>query len=167
MRAIADTHTAIWYLWKPENLSSRAVEAVDESVKARERIGISAITLCEVVYLAERQRIRSDAFELFMDAICAADDLFEEVPLDSAVASMMRSIPRSAIPGGLSRVSKIRLTAASSRLGRKRCAGASVTSIMAARSAFPGRKSAAACATRGVDARRSLFRSLRRTRRCV
>lgn len=98
MRAVADTHTAIWYLWKPENLSAKAVKAMDESMEADERVGLSSITLCEVIYLGEKERIRGDAVELFMDAIRAADGPFEEVPLDSGVASMMRSIPRSVIP---------------------------------------------------------------------
>ena len=32
MRAVADTHTAIWYLWEPDNLSTEAVKAMDESM---------------------------------------------------------------------------------------------------------------------------------------
>ena len=98
MRAVADTHTAIWYLWEPDNLSAKAVKAMDESMEVDERVGVSSITLCEVVYLCEKERIGGDAFELFMDAVRAANGPYEEVPLDSGVASMMRSIPRSVIP---------------------------------------------------------------------
>ena len=98
MKAVADTHTAIWYLWKPENLSPEATAVMDESANAGERIGLSSITLCEVVYLAEKQRIRSDAFELFLEAIYAPDGIFEEVALDSGIISLMRNVPLSQIP---------------------------------------------------------------------
>lgn len=98
MRAVADTHAAIWYLWEPGNLSLPAASAMDESIEAGERIGLSSVTLCEVVYLAEKQRIRRDAFALLMDSIRATDGLFEEVPLDSGVASFLKGIPRSEIP---------------------------------------------------------------------
>ena len=46
-------------------------------------MGLSSITLCEVIYLGEKERIRGDAFELIVDAIRAADGPFEEVSLDS------------------------------------------------------------------------------------
>ena len=49
MRAVADTHTAIWYLWEPGNLSPKAAKAMDESMEADDRVGLSSITLCEVI----------------------------------------------------------------------------------------------------------------------
>jgi PIN domain nuclease of toxin-antitoxin system len=97
MRAVADTHSAIWYLWKPENLSHDAIATMDESAKSGEKVGLSSITLCEVVYLVERQRIRSDAFDLFLEAIHGPDGLFEEVPLDCSISSILRTIPPSLI----------------------------------------------------------------------
>jgi PIN domain nuclease of toxin-antitoxin system len=98
MRALADTHAAIWYLWKPGNLSRDAIAAMDQSARLGERVGLSTVTLCEIIYLVEKQRIRNDAFDLFLEAIQAPDGLFEEVPLDSGVASMMRTVPRAMVP---------------------------------------------------------------------
>jgi PIN domain nuclease of toxin-antitoxin system len=98
MKALADTHAAIWYLWQPEKLSEAALAVMDASASSGERIGIAAITLCEIIFLVERGRIRSDAFDLLLDAVRAPDGLFEEVPLNSAIASLMRTIPRSAVP---------------------------------------------------------------------
>ena len=98
MKAVADTHAAIWYLWEPGKLSAKATQVMDESIEAGERVGLSSITLCEVVYLAEKGRIRPDAFGLLMEAVLAPDGLFEELSVDSATASAMSSIPRSAVP---------------------------------------------------------------------
>jgi PIN domain nuclease of toxin-antitoxin system len=98
VRAVADTHAAIWYLWKPENLSPRAAAIIDESAEQGERVGVSAITLCEIVYLAEKGRIRSDAADLFLESILAPDGVFEEIPLDSAVAMLLPSVSHSQVP---------------------------------------------------------------------
>jgi predicted nucleic acid-binding protein len=71
---------------------------MDESGQVGERVGLSSITLCEVVYLAEKERIRPDALELILDAVRAPDGLFEELPVDSVVASAMSGISRSTVP---------------------------------------------------------------------
>lgn len=98
MIVLADTHAAIWYLWNPEGLSRGAVAAIDESVDQGHRVGISAITLCEIVYLAEKERIRSDALNLVLEAIQAEDGLFEEVPLSFGVSCLLSAVPRAVVP---------------------------------------------------------------------
>ena len=98
MKVLADTHAAIWYLWQPERLSELAVAALDESVRTGERIGLATISLCEVLYLAEKGRIRADALDLFLDAIHASDGPFEAVPLNPAIAGLMREFPYPSLP---------------------------------------------------------------------
>ncbi len=89
MMLVADTHAALWYLWAPPLLSSIATEAMDEAVDSGQRIGLSSISLCEVVYLVERKRIRDDAFEILVEATQAADAPFEEIPLTIDVCTAM------------------------------------------------------------------------------
>jgi PIN domain nuclease of toxin-antitoxin system len=98
IKILADTHSAIWYLWLPENLSPQAVKAMDDEARSGGRIGVSAITLCEIVYLSEKGRINSNALELFREAILAADGIFEEISLDLSVCSLLPKIPRTALP---------------------------------------------------------------------
>ena len=43
MRSVADTHAAIWYLWKPENLSRDAVQAMDDAFGLCEHENIPAL----------------------------------------------------------------------------------------------------------------------------
>ncbi len=98
MKIMADTHTAVWYLWLPENLSTAAVQAMDHEARAGGRIGVSAITLCEIVYLSEKGKINADALELFKEAILADDGIFEEISLDLNVCSLLPKVPRKELP---------------------------------------------------------------------
>lgn len=45
--AIADTHTAVWYLFNNPKLSARARQAIEEAFRAGEQIGVSSISLAE------------------------------------------------------------------------------------------------------------------------
>jgi len=52
--AVADTHTILWYLFGDSRLSDTAKKYIDQASSRREQIGISSITLAEVLYLASR-----------------------------------------------------------------------------------------------------------------
>ena len=54
---IADTHTAIWYLYDDLRLSPAARAFIEDDRERGDTIGLSAITLAEIVYLAEKARI--------------------------------------------------------------------------------------------------------------
>ena len=58
---VADTHTIIWYLRSPEKLSIDAVNALDNALNNSESIFISAISLVEMNYLVEKNRIPSSS----------------------------------------------------------------------------------------------------------
>jgi PIN domain nuclease of toxin-antitoxin system len=59
---------------------------------------ISAVSLVEVVYLAERGRIAADAFERIVRELGQDNPAFKVFPLDYNVASALRSIPRDVVP---------------------------------------------------------------------
>lgn len=52
--AIAGTHTAIWYLFSDSRLGHAASDFIDRAIGNGDHIGISAISLAEIVYLIER-----------------------------------------------------------------------------------------------------------------
>jgi PIN domain nuclease of toxin-antitoxin system len=54
--AIADTHAAIWYLFSDPRLGTAASAFIDQTIAAGDHIGISAITIAEMVYLSEKGR---------------------------------------------------------------------------------------------------------------
>lgn len=55
---VADTHAALWYLLKNPSLSVTARQFMDESAAAGYDIMVSPISLAEIVYLAEKNRLR-------------------------------------------------------------------------------------------------------------
>ena len=95
---VADTHTIIWYLRSPEKLSINAVNALDNALNNSESIFISAISLVEMNYLVEKNRIPASSLEQLLQLI---DDplvnLFV-VPLDTPVAKAFTQISRDVVP---------------------------------------------------------------------
>ena len=59
---VADTHTALWYLFDDERLSVPAGDFIDQSAAVRRRIVVSAISLAEIVYLIEKSRLPANAY---------------------------------------------------------------------------------------------------------
>jgi PIN domain nuclease of toxin-antitoxin system len=98
MPALLETHAAIWYLLDVKNLSQRVYSLIDSAAAEGTPTYISAVSLVEVVYLVERGRILADAFERFVDQLGQENPAFTVVPLDSQIASTLRSIPRSVVP---------------------------------------------------------------------
>ena len=95
---VADTHTIIWYLRSPEKLSINAVTSLDNALNNGESIFISAISLVEMNYLVEKNRIPASSLEQLLQLI---DDplvnLFV-VPLDTPVAKAFTQISRDVVP---------------------------------------------------------------------
>ena len=74
--AIADTHALVWALFGDARLSSTARAAL--MVSGNARIGASAISLAEVVYLEEKQRVPSGTFERVATALADPSGTLEE-----------------------------------------------------------------------------------------
>jgi PIN domain nuclease of toxin-antitoxin system len=54
--------------------------------------------LAEVVYLIEKKRLESSAFDELVQAINDPESVFQEVPLTQSIVLAMRSVPREAVP---------------------------------------------------------------------
>lgn len=52
VRAVADTHTVLWYLYNDARLSEVAGKVIDGAYAAGDQIAISSIALVEIVYLS-------------------------------------------------------------------------------------------------------------------
>jgi PIN domain nuclease of toxin-antitoxin system len=97
-RAVADTHTVVWYLYDDARLSPTARTWIEEAAAADEQIAISTITLAEMVYLIEKGRIDTAALTRLMTALDAADTVLVEVPFDWHVAQAMTRVTRTETP---------------------------------------------------------------------
>ncbi len=56
LRAVADTHAIIWYIFGDSRLSTTARNAIEQAVIDGNQIAFSSITLAEIVYLSEKGR---------------------------------------------------------------------------------------------------------------
>jgi PIN domain nuclease of toxin-antitoxin system len=98
MSIVADTHTIIWYLRSPEKLSTNAVNALDNALNNGESIFISAISLVEMNYLVEKNRIPTSSLEQLLQLIDDPLVNLVVIPLDTPVAKAFTQIPRKIVP---------------------------------------------------------------------
>jgi PIN domain nuclease of toxin-antitoxin system len=49
IRAVADTHTIIWYLFQDPRLSETARATIEDAAASGEHVAFSSITLAEIV----------------------------------------------------------------------------------------------------------------------
>ncbi|MFN6167799.1 MAG: type II toxin-antitoxin system VapC family toxin [Pseudanabaena sp.] len=98
MSVVADTHTIIWYLRSPEKLSTNAVNALDNALNNGESICISAISLVEMNYLVEKNRIPTSSLEQLLQLIDDPLVNLVVIPLDTPVAKAFTQISRKIVP---------------------------------------------------------------------
>ncbi|MGH3784957.1 MAG: type II toxin-antitoxin system VapC family toxin [Pseudonocardiaceae bacterium] len=93
---LADTHALIWYLTDPEMLSPTAVHVLDGGAEPSRRIVVSAVSLIELVYVAEKRSdsIDGDTRRELCDVLVAPDSPFVLAPVTVDVANRMALIDR-------------------------------------------------------------------------
>jgi PIN domain nuclease of toxin-antitoxin system len=95
---VADTHTALWHLFDDKRLSATAESFIDEAAKARRKIAISSISLAEVVYLIEKNRLPPSAYDELTQALADPEHVFAEAAFTTAVVQAMRQVSRVEVP---------------------------------------------------------------------
>jgi PIN domain nuclease of toxin-antitoxin system len=96
--AVADTHAALWHLYGDARLSARARDFIESSARVGQKVGVSTISLAEIVYLAEKQRIPATAFEDLSEAVADPDGVFQEIPLTQRIVCSMAVVIRQEVP---------------------------------------------------------------------
>ena len=95
---VADTHAALWYLLKNPHLSSSARRFMDDAASAGHDIVLSPISLAEIIYLVEKNRLPASAYDDLRKALADPDYVIEEAPFTAEIVEAMRQIPRDAVP---------------------------------------------------------------------
>lgn len=93
-----DTHALIWYLSSPEFLSTRELHVIDSNVKAGNKLYISSITIVEIIYLVEKNRIPQEAYDNLMQAVHDPSTELYILPIDEQVAAEITNISRESVP---------------------------------------------------------------------
>jgi PIN domain nuclease of toxin-antitoxin system len=96
--AVADTHTALWHLFGDARLSAAAAAFISDAATARRKIAISTISLAEVVYLVEKNRLPPSVYEELTQALADPEHVFTEAVLTADIVQAMRQVTRAEVP---------------------------------------------------------------------
>ena len=95
---VADTHTIVWYLSKPERLSQTAIQTLDKISQPGELIYISAISIVELQYLIERNRIDLTVLDRIIQNTRSDFPSIEIIPVTLEISMEMVNIDRAIVP---------------------------------------------------------------------
>lgn len=98
IRAVADTHAILWYLYNDPRLSATAGAALDLAAQAGDEIAISSISLVEIAYLVEKNRVASDAFDRVIAELNTTGTSLRKISVNKQVAGKLRRIDRAQVP---------------------------------------------------------------------
>ena len=95
---VADTHTAIWYLFRSSDLSAKALAVLRGVVEAGDPIFVASVSLVEATYLIEKGGLPRVALERLDQGLSGVDAAFVPVALDLTVARAVHKIPQDLVP---------------------------------------------------------------------
>lgn len=98
LRAVADTHAVIWYIFRDSRLSVTARTTIEQIAAEGNQVAFSSITLAEIVYLSEKGRINSMTLDRLLIEVASDNALLVEIPFDRNIALTLRQVDRSQIP---------------------------------------------------------------------
>ena len=79
-------------------MSAAAEAFIEEAAKARRKIAISTISLAEVVYLVEKNRLPASAYDELTQALADPEHVFTEAVISAAIVQAMRQVSRAEVP---------------------------------------------------------------------
>lgn len=98
LRAVADTHAVIWYIFGDARLSVTARNTIEQIAAEGNQVAFSSITLAEIVYLSERGRIDAATLDRLLRTVDGENAVLAEVPFDRNIAQSLMRVERSQIP---------------------------------------------------------------------
>ena len=98
VHAVADTHAVIWYLYDDPRLSTAARDAFTQAASAGRLVAISPLTIVEMIYLVERNRIPREALDRLMEELDFRRSVLGVFSLNQHIAQTVASIRRATVP---------------------------------------------------------------------
>jgi PIN domain nuclease of toxin-antitoxin system len=96
--AVADTHALIWYLLDSPRLSAPALAQFEACRTAGTQVGVSSISIVEIIYLVEKSRIPAATVPLLEKRLSTRPTILRVVPLSHSIALSVEHIPRDQVP---------------------------------------------------------------------
>ncbi len=95
---VVDTHAALWYLFRNPRLSETARKFIDDAAAAGNDILLSPISLAELVYLTEKNKLPVSAYDELKVALANHQHVIGEAPFNADIVEAMRMVPRDSVP---------------------------------------------------------------------
>jgi PIN domain nuclease of toxin-antitoxin system len=95
---VADTHAIVWYLSKPEKLSQTAMQILDRASQSGQMIYLSAISIVELQYLIERDRIDPLVLTRILQNVRSGSPSIKIADLDIEIGDQLAQIDRATVP---------------------------------------------------------------------
>ncbi len=111
--AVADTHALIWYLLDSPRLSRPAATEFERCRLAPLTVGVSNMTVIEIIYLIEKSRIPAATLALLDQRLQQPGTPLEIIPITHDIASAVQQVSRNQVPDLPDRV----IAATATRLG--------------------------------------------------
>ena len=94
---LADTHVFLWYLQASPRLAESTRRLLDGATEAGQPILVSAMTIVELRYLAEKGVLTEQDIDAIHAMLAAEGSGFEVVPVDQPVGWALGRVPRDAV----------------------------------------------------------------------
>ena len=98
IRAVADTHALIWYIYDDPRLSETARSTMEAIELSGNHIAAPSISLVEMVYLIEKARIPAESLGKTIALFKRANPFLVEVALGHPIVETMRLVDRQQVP---------------------------------------------------------------------
>ena len=98
LRAVADTHVIIWYIFADPQLSDTARTTIEEIATEGNQVAFSSITLASIVHLSEKDRIHEATLDRLLMAVDGEHAVLVEIPFDRNIAQALRRVEQQQIP---------------------------------------------------------------------
>ncbi|MEM8718302.1 MAG: type II toxin-antitoxin system VapC family toxin [Cyanobacteria bacterium P01_G01_bin.39] len=95
---VADTHALIWYVCTSDKLSITALNTLDQTTDSGNLIYISAISLVEIVYLVEKNRLSKEVLQRIVNALDDPNIGIVLASLDRNISEKVQEIDRAKVP---------------------------------------------------------------------
>lgn len=95
---VADTHALIWYLFALPDLSQKAKDFFDEVSNSGGSIFVPTISIVEITYLSEKNRLSNNVLPRVLSAIQTPNGAVVPISLSYAISQSLASIPRTIVP---------------------------------------------------------------------
>jgi PIN domain nuclease of toxin-antitoxin system len=94
--AVADTHALLWAVLGDARLSPAARTSM--TVEGTDSVGVSAISLVEIVYLEEKRRLPAGIFARIASVLATSTGALVAIPIDASIAQALTRVSRESVP---------------------------------------------------------------------